>query len=73
MLAASNDGDYSRVLDAGENFLSHPGLRADDRAPQVKALYSEALVRWFSSLPGTPDQAALQRVRRYQQITGQAQ
>jgi hypothetical protein len=70
LMAAANDRDFSRVIDASEDFLSHPALHHDARTPQVEGLYSEALVRWFSLIPGTPDQGALERVRRYQQLLG---
>ncbi len=73
VIAASNAGDYTHVVDFSEDFLSHPALHYDDRTPQVKSLYSEALVRWFSGIPGTPDQAALKRVGHYRQLTGQTQ
>lgn len=70
LMAAAGRNDYARVVDAAEDFLAHRALHADERAPQVKSMYAEALVRWFSLLPGTPDKTALQRARRYQDLIG---
>ena len=70
LLAASAAGDLVPTIDAGELFLSSPGLHEDRRTSEVKAIYAEALVRWFALLQGAPDDAALARVRRYEQLAG---
>jgi hypothetical protein len=68
LVAASNRADFPRVVEASEDFLAHPALRPDDRTAQVKRLYAEALVRWFSLIPGKPDETAVRRAHRYQQL-----
>jgi len=73
LVAASNDGDFFRMIEASEDFLAHPALHQDDRTAHVLSLYSEALVRWFSSIPDRPDDAAVNRVRRYQQLANRVQ
>ncbi len=69
LLQASQNGNYAGVVENAENFLSHPALHDDDRTAEVKSLYAEGLVRWFSLMPKTPNEDALQRARRYRQLT----
>jgi hypothetical protein len=68
LIAASQRQDFAAIVDASEQFLAHRALRPDERTDQVKSLYAEALVRWFSLIQGAPDEAALRRARRYQQL-----
>lgn len=69
--------DYAAALDAAETFLSSPVLAIDARSDEVRRLYAESLVRWFTTHP--PDSAAeTHRLGRYRSLViqeekGQAQ
>ena len=64
--AARAAGEYTRVLDAAEAFLSVRLSAIDPRESEVKAAYSEALVRWFTEdIPGAD---ANRRAARYRTL-----
>ena len=64
--AARAAGEYTRVLDAAEAFLSVRLSAVDAREIEVKAAYSEALVRWFTE--GIPGADADRRAARYRTL-----
>ncbi len=53
--AARAAGEYTRVLDAAETFLSNHISAPDPRDAEVRLAYSEALVRWFTEQAPGPD------------------
>jgi hypothetical protein len=55
------------MLDAAEQFLSVRPFAVDARVAEVEALYSEALVRWFSETGPAPE-VANSRIRRYGEL-----
>jgi hypothetical protein len=61
--------DYRRIVEGAEAFLSHPVLGRDGREVEVKALYSEALVRWFVGQVPPQDQKDA-HLRRYSSLMG---
>jgi hypothetical protein len=64
---AKDAQDFQRMIEEAEAFLSSPIFGADPREDEVKALYSEALVRWVSSQIPTPEQTDF-HARRYRAL-----
>jgi hypothetical protein len=68
---ARDTGNYSGMLDAAESFLSHPLTGQGQRVPEIEALYSEAIVRWFErDLP--QGEALNKRLAKYRELHGNA-
>ena len=65
--AAKETQDFQRMVEQAENFLLNPTLGTDSREAEVKALYSEALVRWVTSKTTTTAQVDL-HARRYRAL-----
>jgi len=67
--AAQNQNDLETIK-ACEAYFS--GLPAADPNPaetaQAREWYQQAVVRWFLSLPGEPDEDALQHFRQYRAL-----
>jgi hypothetical protein len=63
---ARTAGDYVRMMDAAETFLGSGVTVADARESEVKAAYSEALVRWATE--DTPSDQAERRAARYRTL-----
>jgi hypothetical protein len=70
MVDATGRGEYLRVIEGAEKFLTRSPLNGsnDAREANVVSLYSEALMHWVAQQPGKLDTAALAYVRRYQQL-----
>ncbi|HJZ74718.1 MAG TPA: hypothetical protein VKE51_23440 [Vicinamibacterales bacterium] len=66
LVEARAAGDYVRIMDAAETFLSSRLSVADVRESDVKAAYSEALVRWVTE--DTPTDQAERRAARYRTL-----
>ena len=63
-------GDFTDAMNEAELFLSTHVLAADSREPVVARLYSEALVRWFSTQPEESKELA-QHLQRYHSLIPQ--
>lgn len=63
-------GNFAEAMNEAEMFLSTPVLPVDEREPVVSRLYSEALVRWFSTQPEESRELA-QHLQRYHSLIPQ--
>lgn len=66
-----NDREYLQVIEAAEDFLSHPPLMTTDpREKDVIEHYNQALFLWVARQPGELSPEATAHLERHQQLVG---
>lgn len=71
LMDAAARADYGAMVDAAPGFLRAPPLAGSDaRAAQVRDLYTEAFVRWFTTLDEAEVAAAQPRVDQFRALMG---
>jgi hypothetical protein len=62
--------DHLATIKACEAYFSAPAVQDADPAEtaQARQWYQQAVVRWFLSLPGQPDEEALEHFRQYRTL-----
>jgi hypothetical protein len=63
-------GNFAQAITEAETFLSASVLAADSREPMVTRLYSEGLVRWFSTQP-EESRELTEHLQRYHSLVPQ--